>query len=273
MSDGGSHGSNGSKRLRAFVAILCVVLPFGPSLIAGCGSSSAAPVQAAPTATITADATVPLVMVVTAGGGAGSSSGAMIVNPFGGSSSGSSSGSSGTGSDGGPETADAGDGGGDGAALPEAAPPNVCPGMYMPPTCGVASDGTPVSCDLRSNTCCVNFSLTARCIPGLNAACASNEATIHCTQGCECSGGDVCCGVENTILGVVQTVCQSVPDGGFCRPYPQTATQASAQICSTDDECKNGQSCIKQTCIYGAMLNVCGLQSQDPFDCMPVTTP
>jgi hypothetical protein len=264
MADGESHGSNGSKRLRAFVVILGVVLPFGPALVGGCGSSSApAPMATAPT--VTADATVPLVMVVTAGGGGASSSGAMIVNPFGGTSSGGSSGSSSSGSptdsgsddasDGGPAS-DASDGGSSEAAT------NSCPN-YVAPMCGT----TP--CDLRANTCCVTFSLQARCIPGANAACNSNEATLHCTQGCECSGGDSCCGVENTILGVVQTECQAIPDGGLCNPHPQTTTQASAQLCKDTSECKNGLACLAQSCIYGAMLSVCGLQSQDPFDCTP----
>jgi hypothetical protein len=262
MADGGSRGSNGSRRLQAFVAILGVVLPFGPTLIGGCGSSSAAPAPAAPGPTVTSDAAVPQVTVITYGGGGGSS-GAMISNPFGGSSSGSSSSGSGTidsGADDGPDDDGATDGG-----VPEGSVVAKCDDTYLPPQCGDTAADT---CDLRSNTCCVNLSLVARCIPGANADCAKNEATIHCTQACECGGGDsVCCGVENQILGVVTTQCQTVVDGGLCNPHPQTATQASAQLCKDSSECKNGKGCILQSCEFNAVLSVCGLQSQDPFDC------
>jgi hypothetical protein len=256
MAHGGSHDSNGSKRLRALVAVVGIAGAVSAALVGGCSSSSSPPptmVQTMPTTT--ADATVPQVTVITAGGGA-SSSGGMISNPFGGSSSGSSSGSM----DGSTDNLD--DAGDAMATMPDAEP-NVCPASYTPPLCGLSP------CNLRSNTCCVTFSLETRCIPGANAKCESNEATLHCTQACECSNGDVCCGVENSILGVVQTECQSIPDGGLCNPHPQTTTQASAQICTTDEECKNGMGCLKQSCVYGAVLSVCGLQSQDPFDCVP----
>jgi hypothetical protein len=259
MADGGSHGSNGAKRLRAVVALLGISLPWAPALVGGCSSSSGSPVtvSTAPTTTSTADATVPLVMVITGGGGGASSSGGMITNPFGGTSS-SSSGSSSGGVDSGAD-AETDDGGDAMVTLADAG--NSCPN-YVAPFCGTSP------CDLRFNTCCVTFSLDTRCIPGIHASCNSNEATLHCTQACECGGGDSCCGVENTILGVVQTECQNVPDGGLCNPHPQTTTEASAQLCVDTSECKNGEACIKQSCIYGAMLSVCGLQSQDPFDCM-----
>jgi hypothetical protein len=54
---------------------------------------------------------------------------------------------------------------------------------------------------------------------------------------------------------------------GLCSPHPPTNTQASAQLCAVDAECKNGGACIFQTCQFGAMLHLCGLQSGDPFDC------
>jgi hypothetical protein len=122
-------------------------------------------------------------------------------------------------------------------------------------------------CDLRSNTCCVDLNFNARCIPGADAKCNSNEATGHCLQECECPTGTVCCGVENTLVGVVQTSCQNIPDGGHCSPYPQTSYSASAQLCAFNSECKNGEDCITQTCIYNVVVQVCGLQSQAPFSC------
>jgi hypothetical protein len=254
MDNRGSHDSNGSKRVRALVGIVGIVLPMAAALVNGCGSSSAAPPAAGmPSATVSTpvDAAVTYVSVTTGGGGGAGSSGTTSMNPFGATSSSGGSMDATVGDD------DAGDAM---ASMPDAAPTNACPN-YVAPNCGATA------CDLRSNTCCVDFSFDTRCIPGANAKCNSNEATLHCTSACECEVGSVCCGVENTILGVVQTQCQAVPDGGLCNPHPQTTTQASAQICQTTDECRNGQDCIKQTCIYGATLSVCGLQSQDPFDC------
>ena len=115
----------------------------------------------------------------------------------------------------------------------------------------------------------MTISLGTRCLPGTNAACATNEATLHCSNGCECPGDQACCGVENTIAGVVQTVCQNVPVGGHCSPYPPTSTMNSAQFCKADSQCKS-DTCLTQTCSYGgysAQFNICGLQSQAPYNC------
>jgi hypothetical protein len=109
----------------------------------------------------------------------------------------------------------------------------------------------------------VTLSFATRCLPGQNAACATNEATLHCSNGCECGGDTVCCGISNTIVGSIQSVCQSVPSGGQCQPYPDTTTTASAQFCKADSQCKNGQGCIHQTCMYmgvTAVFDMCGLQ-------------
>ncbi|MGH7269911.1 MAG: hypothetical protein ACREJ3_05720 [Polyangiaceae bacterium] len=244
-------------------------------LLCGCGTSASTPA-----AGNRRDASVGFAMVVTAGGGAAASSsgGGAIVNPFGnlpdaagsgvssgsgsldaagsGASSGGDAAGSGA-SSGGDAAASGSDGGSSGAADASA---GVC-SSYTAPMCGT----TP--CDLRSNTCCVQFSLAARCIAGKNAQCASNEVTVHCLQACECGGGESCCGVENTLLGVVTSTCQNVPSGANCQPYPQTNTQAAAQLCQMTSECQNGQPCTAQTCIYGAMLKICGLQSQAPFNC------
>jgi hypothetical protein len=136
-----------------------------------------------------------------------------------------------------------------------------CP-AYVPRDCGSEK------CDLRTHTCCVSVSLQTMCVPGTGSdACPSNQASVHCLDSCECPAGKVCCGVENTLIGAVYSECQAVPNPGYCSPYPQTSTEASAQFCSRDDECRNGQKCIAQTCEFGAMFNICGLQSQDPFQC------
>jgi hypothetical protein len=215
-----------------------------------------------------ADATIPLVTVITGGGGAPTSSGSssgVIQNPFGdlpdtGSSSGtSSSGGSSSGGASDDGSADASDG----AVQP---PPNTtpnCPADYAVQNCGNAP------CDYRSNTCCINVQFQTRCIPGNKSKCNSDEASIHCLQSCECGGGQACCGVLNTILGEVTTECQSIPDGGLCNPHPATNTQISEQLCGTNEECTAGQGCILQTCEYGVTTAICGLISFAPFNCVP----
>jgi hypothetical protein len=195
------------------------------------------------------------------GGAASSGAGASSGGPA---SSGSSSSSGGGASSG--STTDDGGGSSSGGFIyiggaADASPdsPASCD-PYNVPMCGT----TP--CDLRSNTCCVDLNANARCIPGANAMCNTNEATGHCLYECECPTGQVCCGVENSLVGVVQTSCQTVPDGGHCSPYPQTSIQASAQLCHFNSECTQDQ-CITQTCIYNIVVQVCGLQSQYPFNC------
>jgi hypothetical protein len=277
MPAGLAKGSMGSNGLRVLLALLGTVVPLAPGFVSGCGSSSspsAAPDAATPSP-VPSDATVPLVMVVTGGGGAptssGSSSGA-IQNPFGdlpvpdsGSSSGaSSSSSSGSGSGALSDDGSAYDSSSsDGSSLDGPDGNGTTCVDYVTPLCGTSP------CDYRYNTCCVSITYQARCIPNTMQCDPKMEASIHCLQACECTGGRVCCGVANTILGVVTSECQSIPDGGLCNPHPQTNTQSSEQLCGTDAECKAGQGCIKQTCEYGVTLSMCGLQSQDPFDCAP----
>ncbi|HEX4445652.1 MAG TPA: hypothetical protein VH044_02920 [Polyangiaceae bacterium] len=255
-----------------------MLLCTAPGFTSGCGSSSAQP----PAQSNPGDASITYTTVVTAGGGApnsGSSSGSIGINPFGdidsgsGSSTGSSTGStddgaapgddgstgddSATTSDTGAPPGDAGPDSGD-ASTP---PANVCVN-YVAPVCGSGP------CDLRTHTCCVTLSLAFTCVAGTgSSACPSNQASVHCLQSCECGGTKSCCGVENTLIGAVTAECQEVPNGGFCSPHPQTSTEASAQFCKTDAECKNGQGCIAQTCEFNAVFNICGVQSQAPFDC------
>ena len=255
-----SNGSRGSNGLRLSFCLAVAFLPIGAGLMFGCGGDDAE--VAPPPKQGPADATVPLVMVVTGGGGAptSSSSSGGVKNPFGdlpdaGSSSGMGldSGSSSGGPGDGSISDDASDGGAD------ALPPSNCPTTPIP--CGANPGDT---CDLRTKTCCVTLDLQESCLTSCDPM---RQAAVHCTNTCDCSGGQVCCGVINQIVGVVQSVCQTVADGGFCNPNPPTNTQASAQLCTVDSECKNGEQCIFQTCEFGAMFHLCGLQSQDPFDC------
>ncbi len=281
---------------RAIFALLGTFVLFVPSLVSGCGTTSTPPIN-----DVAGDAAVHFVNVITAGGGDGKSvppagpgaSGSAAGSGSDGtsgsgdsdesgtvSSSGDSdesgtlfgsSGSSGSGtlfgqtdssvsgsSSGSGSSPDSGTDGGP-SVVPDASnAPGVCDDYKVTP-CGSAP------CDLRSNTCCVSETTFAtRCLPGTNAACTTKEATLHCSNGCECSDGKVCCGISNTIAGSIQSVCQAVPNGGQCSPYPPTSTQASAQFCKADSQCKNGQGCIHQTCTYEGVsgtFDICGLQS------------
>jgi hypothetical protein len=134
-------------------------------------------------------------------------------------------------------------------------------GPYVAPNCGAGSDGGLLYCDLRTNTCCLTLSLVGRCLPN-GGTCTKSEVTVGCSNACDCTGGEVCCGVENGIAAT--TSCQSVSSGGKC---PAPAGSGAAQFCTVDSECLNGAGCIPQTCTFGANLNICGLQSQSPFNC------
>jgi len=239
--------------LGTFAALAC--------LCSGCGTSGTSPVLDA--SVPRHDAEIVLVTVMTEGGG--ELDDGAVVDPFAGSSSSSSGGPQDATVDVTP-TPDDSSSAGDGTESDSGA----CE-SYTPPICGT----TP--CDLRSNTCCITFVLQnpppARCVPGASATCNSNEITAHCLQACECGGG-YCCGQYDKIHGVVQSVCESESelvafDGGLnCYPSPETVSSAAAQLCKTDAECQNGQPCISQTCVAGANLSVCGLQSQSPYDCV-----
>jgi hypothetical protein len=53
--------------------------------------------------------------------------------------------------------------------------------------------------------------------------------------------------------------------GGSCTP--PSSGYSTAQLCEQSAECKNGQPCIPQTCVFGAKFKFCGLQSQSPYNC------
>jgi hypothetical protein len=192
----------------------------------------------------------------TGSGSSGSSVSGTGVASSGTSASGSSSGTS-SGSHAMPDSGMEGGSSGSMAADAAPPPPGICDD-YVVTNCGTSP------CDLRSNTCCVTLAFATRCLKGTNAKCNTNEATLHCSNGCECTGGTSCCGVSNTIAGAIQSECQNVPNGGNCQPYPSTTTMASAQFCKADSQCKNGQGCITQTCTYSgvsATFDICGLQA------------
>jgi hypothetical protein len=140
-------------------------------------------------------------------------------------------------------------------------------GPYTVPLCGVTDAGADLPCDLHDNFCCLTFALVGRCLPkdGGGGTCTSDEVNVGCAQACECGGGQVCCAVQDGLS--YSTGCQPVAPGGHCQPYPQTCTTASAQLCVSGSECVGNEGCIPQTCVFGANLNICGIQSESPFNC------
>jgi hypothetical protein len=241
--------------LRAVFALLGVAGVASSHVLSGCGTSGAAP-----TAHPVADSGG-YVTVVTAGGGPVPEGGATVIDtPIdSGSSSGGSSGDAGS-------ADSAGDGDAAGCPADDASNDASDDVVYTPPQCGV--DGS--LCDLHSNTCCLNTSLVGTCLPGACASCPSNQATVHCLQAGECTGGASCCGDVIRILGEVKSHCVPLVAGQSCPYVPWTSTQLGVQLCKTDTECKNGQPCIHQMCQYGAVLDMCGVQDAGPLNCSPI---
>jgi|HubBroStandDraft_4_1064222.scaffolds.fasta_scaffold40698_2 hypothetical protein len=246
--------SDGSNRWRVVSATLLSVVALGLAVGAGCGTSAnpVAPVEAGPP-------TGGVLLQQTTGGG-----GTTVTSSGGGALFGAlpqdaaDEPTEPPAGDGAVASSDGSADGGDGAV------PSTCVD-YMPSTCGYGPDGGFTTCDLRSTTCCITPTLTGRCVPKPQP-CEPSEDSVACLQACECPGGQVCCGYYYDLMQVVGSACQTVAPGGLCMPNPQTNTQASAQLCGTQAECTQSQ-CINQTCIDDITLNVCGLQSQDPFDC------
>jgi hypothetical protein len=144
----------------------------------------------------------------------------------------------------------------------------VCTGVdcsnYTAPICG---DG---GCDLTANTCCVTPALpapTGACEPGTSNPCDGGASPFHCAYACDCVAGDSCCGAINTTTYQGSATCQAVPSGGSCTG---PLNEATAQLCKQDSECQNGQPCIAQSCLAGAMFHFCGVQSQPPFRCVAI---
>jgi hypothetical protein len=251
-------------------AVLGAFVALAPCLGSGCGGSPTATAPQ-PDASMGASVDAGVIIgtvghVITAGGGAatGGSSGS-VTNPFGGSSGSGSADDSGSTNDSAAVSDDGsmvdGPSSGDGSKGDSGA----C-ASYPPLVCG----GGP--CDLGSHTCCVTVQLAERCLAGTGAVCSPmKEASVHCSNACDCPTGQSCCGTIDLLSDSVQTTCQPLDpsvSGGNCPPYPATVSQASGQLCFVDSECQNGQACIYQTCVYGAQFHICGLQSQSPFNCM-----
>jgi hypothetical protein len=111
---------------------------------------------------------------------------------------------------------------------------------------------------------------TGQCLPGTTASCPALTAAFHCQWKGDCSGGQVCCGQATSVAGAAfaSTACATVNAGGTCPvPAGSPGQVGAAQLCQTDIECKNGQTCIPQNCAGGAHLSLCGLQSSPPYSC------
>jgi hypothetical protein len=134
---------------------------------------------------------------------------------------------------------------------------------YNAPICAAAT-----TCDLRTNTCCITETLTpvGTCVSGNTASCPAGQAAFHCLYSCDCPAGQSCCGEINGSTLAGTAVCQSVANGGSCSVT--TGFSQAAQLCEQSGECKNGQTCIAQTCIFGSHFKFCGVQSGAPYNCM-----
>jgi hypothetical protein len=127
-------------------------------------------------------------------------------------------------------------------------------------------------CDLTKNTCCVNALGVGTCTSGHNGCGGALNAAFECTEVEDCPSGQVCCGYADSTTSMAGSKCQDVSGtGNKCTPVP-TSTQGSVQFCQKTCECKDGSECIPQSCNVGASLpanlTMCGLQSQQPYNCM-----
>ena len=91
--------------------------------------------------------------------------------------------------------------------------------------------------------CCVGFGLptTQMCFVNRNlGACESGSPILYCDDASECDPGLVCCGSARGGIFACHADCT----GG-------------AQICKTDDECKNGMKCVGPLNINGWVGGSC----------------
>lgn len=239
-----------SRASRAALALFATLAATAFGVSAGCGNSD----SVGPNADAGGDGSVVFNTVMTTGGGTAPPGATSI--PFTG-SSGGSSGASGSGSSGAIDAGSDAD-----ASAPSDAASDAPP--YVAPTC----DGVN-PCDLRSSTCCLangpsaSMPLVGTCVTGSTASCPNNQATVHCLQSVDCSGGQSCCGEILVLLGQVEAYCHDLSQQPLC-PFAASPTfsQIGVQLCKTDAECKNGQPCVHQLCSYGADVHLCGLQQQ-----------
>ena len=119
---------------------------------------------------------------------------------------------------------------------------------------GIVSDPHKLACETETcttpNQACCNFTDGgAACTDTSSLACGANGGTKQdCKQAADCSpdGGTaiLCC--DNGFNGP-----EHAPDfvcGAIC---------AGPQVCRTDAECTNGQTCVTQTC-HGRVVDTCG---------------
>ena len=122
------------------------------------------------------------------------------------------------------------------------------------------------------NTCCVNGLGVGTCTSGHNGCGAALSAAFECTEVEDCPSGQVCCGYADSTTSMAGSKCQNVSGtSNKCTPAP-TMTQGTVQLCQKTCECKDGSECVPQSCNVGASLpanlTMCGLQSQQPYNCM-----
>lgn len=122
-------------------------------------------------------------------------------------------------------------------------------GTVLPGDAGVIQCGA-TACDVSGNTCCANTDGGTSCAAGATASCP--QATLHCAQAADCTGGDLCCATVQISNLSAESKCQAGP----C----PTSAQLGAQMCATDTECPSGVKCTKQNC-QGETLQLCGLFS------------
>jgi hypothetical protein len=117
-------------------------------------------------------------------------------------------------------------------------------------------------CNLLNQTCCVGVDAkgnpTGTCVKH-GASCPVLTAAFNCAGKSDCPTGQICCGTATTTSA--QTSCAT-----SC-PTQGNSSQGQAQLCKGNAECQNGMTCIPQTCLEGANLDLCGLTSQAPFNC------
>ena len=131
------------------------------------------------------------------------------------------------------------------------------------PTVIACGSGT---CNLKTSTCCLGEDAkgnpTGTCMAH-GGKCPFLTAAFNCGGAADCPSGQVCCGEADQTQGSAETVCAST-----CPTMSSSSTQGQAQVCRGNAECQNKLSCIPQTCLGTANLDLCGLTSAAPFSCV-----
>jgi hypothetical protein len=164
------------------------------------------------------------------------------------------------------------DAAGDAQAVREAGAPEDSGPPPVRPVDGSVTTPTIVecggSCNLSTQTCCLGVDAlgnpTGKCIQH-GAKCPILTAAFTCGGAVDCPAGKVCCGQADSTAMTAGTSCTDT-----CPTQSNAAqTQGSAQVCRGSAECQNRMECIAQVCRNQSKFNLCGLTSQDPFQCQP----